>query len=151
MRSRLFDVKSKTLGKYTYKGTYDFASFMESRLDVLIFRANFVESIYKARNYILHRKCKVEGQIRVNHPGFIVKNYQMFSFNAPYDKIIKKNIRDRIKDHDCRIICIPAYLYVNFSCMLAFKMFYPTNDIVTYPFSKKPAALTLFRQIFCRL
>jgi len=122
---------------------------MESRLDVLIFRSNFVESIYKARNYIFHRKCKVEGQAIVNHPGFIVKNYQTYSFNENYAKILKKNLLDRVKNH-C-IICIPAYLYVNFSCMLAFKMFHPTNRMVTFPFSNKPSALTLFRQSFSRL
>jgi ribosomal protein S4 len=138
--------KHKTL---VYHTGHTFASFMESRLDVLILRSNFVDSIYKARNYIFHRKCKVQGQTRVNHPGYLVKNFQLYHFNKNYARIIKKNLRLRIRNK--RIIAIPSYLYVNFSCMLAFKMQEPNTKTITYPFTDKKGALALFRQAYAKL
>jgi ribosomal protein S4 len=132
-----------------YHEAYTFASFMESRLDVLLLRSSFVDSIYKARNYIFHRKCKVQGQTRVNHPGYLVQNFQLYHFTENYTKLIKSNLRQRVRNN--RIICIPAYLYVNFSCLVAFKMQDPNTKTITYPFTTKKSSLALFRQAYLKL
>lgn len=61
------------LNRNLYRNIGTFASLVESRLDVLLFRSNFVDTIYQARQYIFHRKCRVEGHTRITHPAFLVK------------------------------------------------------------------------------
>ena len=45
-----------------------FAYFLESRLDVILYRANFFTSIYSARQFINHKKVLVNGVVE-NKPG----------------------------------------------------------------------------------
>jgi len=43
---------------------FSFAYFLESRLDVLLYRANFFTSIFTARQFVNHKKVFVNGLIQ---------------------------------------------------------------------------------------
>jgi len=134
------------LNRNLYRNIGTFASLVESRLDVLLFRSNFVDTIYQARQYIFHRKCRVEGHTRITHPAFLVKNYQQFGVCKNYAKKLKKSLLTRIRQHS--VICIPSYLHVNFSILIAFKIEDPITNTISYPFAEAPAALANFRRAF---
>jgi len=118
------------LNKYEYHSYNTYASIVESRLDVLLFRSNFVDTIYQARQYIFHRKCKVQGHTRITHPAFLVKNFQSFHLCGNYAKRLRKSLLTRIKQHN--VVCIPSYLHVNFSLLLAFKIEDPITNTISY-------------------
>jgi len=87
-----------------------FAYFLESRLDVVLFRANFFQSIFAARQYINHKKVYVNGML-VDKPGYSLRINDIVSVEKPeyfYESIKKRLTTDKI-------LCnYPSYLYVNY-------------------------------------
>ena len=57
-----------------------FFSLVEHRLDVLLFRSNFVKTMQQARQYINHRHVLVNENV-VTHSGFILKNFDVISLS----------------------------------------------------------------------
>jgi len=49
------------------------ANLLESRLDVIVYRANFASTIFAAKQFVSHGKILVNGK-RVNLCGYLVKN-----------------------------------------------------------------------------
>jgi len=134
------------LTHYQYSIPYrQYTSIIESRLDVLLLRSNFVDSVYKARSYIFNHKCKVSGHTRITHPAFLVKNFQLFGLKDPYTKKLRKSLFTRIKKH--AVVNIPSYLCVNFSLLIAFKFEEPFSYKVAYPFDPQ-LTLAHFRKCF---
>jgi len=135
------------LNHYSHSIPYlKYTSLIESRLDVLLLRSNFVDSVYKARSYIFNHKCKVSGHTRITHPAFLVKNFQLFGLKDQYTKTLRKSLFTRIKKHT--VINIPSYLFVNFSLLVAFKIEDP-GLAVSYPFSEtSTGTVGTFRKIF---
>ena len=132
------NVKNKKIKKLTYGG------IVESRIDVLLVRANFVDSIFKARQMILNRKAIVGlNRQRVINPGFTLKIYQPFSLIVGFMKKLRKNLYLRIKKN--RIINFPSYLYINFRLLYAFKICDPMASLTKYPFG---GSLATFRQSY---
>jgi ribosomal protein S4 len=123
-----------------------YASIIESRIDVLLLRSNFVDSVYKARSYIFKNQCKVFGNAppRVTHPGFLVKTFQLFGLNHSYTKKLRKSLMTRVAKH--AVISIPGYLFINFSLLVAFKFEEPFSSNVTYSFDQR--TLAHFRKCF---
>jgi ribosomal protein S4 len=131
----------------TYSYTHlTYTSIIESRLDVLLLRSNFVDSIYRARSYIFNHKCKVSGHARITHPAFLIKNFQFFGLKDHYTKKLRKSLLTRIKKHT--VINIPSYLFVNFPLLVAFKIENPDIKLVSYPCVEQPNPLRNFRKLF---
>jgi len=131
--------------EYTNRRTY--ASLVESRLDVLLLRCNFVDSIYRARTFVFHHKCKVQGMTRVKHPGMLIKNYQRFMLKNNYAKTIKQNLIKRMFSKRT-FINVPSYIFVNYALMFAFRIENPITRLVSFPFAEQPGALANFRKSF---
>jgi ribosomal protein S4 len=127
-----------TLNHYETAIPYNtYTSIVESRLDVLLLRSSFVDSIYKARSLILNNQCKVLGYNRITRPGFLVKKFQFWGFRNAISNQIKANFLTRLKKHT--IIGVPSYIVIIFSKMIAFKSEDPISSTVKYPFSDKSA------------
>jgi len=147
---RMTTMKKKTfLNPLTHfegirKKTY--TSIIESRLDVLLLRSNFVDSVYKARSYVFNQRCKIQGQTGIKHPAFLIKNFQLFGLKNNYTKKLRKSLFTRIRKH--AVVCIPSYLFVNFSLLVAFKIEDPIAMSLSYPFADKPGTLANFRKMF---
>jgi ribosomal protein S4 len=147
-RSRQLILLNKN-NNFLFHDKQSYATIMESRLDVLLFRTNFVDSIYIARHYIFHRKCKVQEYPRISHPSFLVKNYQRFFLKGTCAKTMRKNLLQRMKKGF--FIAPPAYLYVNYGLMIAFRIEDPVTTRVSFSFTEYPGALAQFRHAFRRL
>jgi ribosomal protein S4 len=110
--------------------TRSFAYFLESRLDVVLYRANFFKSIFAARQYINHKKVFVNG-ILVNKPGYSLKIDDIVSVNQP--DYFYENIKNRLASK--KILCnYPSYLYVNYKLGLIKLIKLPLIKEVPFPF-----------------
>lgn len=137
----------KTTVQHHFPRTY--AAVVESRLDVLLLRSNFVDSIYRARQLIFHRKCRVQGLVRVTNPAVQLHNYQKFTLRSDYAKRAQRDLIKRIKNRESRrFINPPSYLFVNYSLMTAFLIEDPITRLVGFPFSEDYGALASFRKSF---
>lgn len=107
-----------------------FAYFLESRLDVILYRANFFESIYSARQFVNHKKVLVNGFVE-SKPGvkiyvndiISISNYKEFYIDVK-NRLIKKKIMGNY----------PAYLEVNYKLGLVVLTKMPEIKEIPYPF-----------------
>ncbi len=92
-----------------------FLNILESRLDVVLFRAGFFSTVFEARQFILHKNILLNGQL-VNNPGHFLK---------PYDLVkIKKStsVDKKIAEGDFRFNILSqgrkfSHLEVNFNTL----------------------------------
>jgi small subunit ribosomal protein S4 len=123
---RLFkqsSVYTNVLGK-------SFAYFLESRLDVILYRSNFFPSIFAARQYINHKKVYVNGVIS-SKPGmriFLNDIITLVDFQKLYS-LVKK----RLKNNEI-LVNYPAYLEVNYCLGVVVLTKMPVNSEVPFPF-----------------
>lgn len=109
-----------------------FICLLESRLDILLYRGNFFESVFSARQYVLHQGVYVNG-VLVYKPSYMIKlNTFVFlkNINFFYDQIIR-----RIKKEETSLFRnYPEYLEVNYKigCLSIYKN--PEVKEVPFPF-----------------
>jgi small subunit ribosomal protein S4 len=143
-------IRRKTFRRYgrIFPSSYkkkSYTEILESRLDVLLFRSNFVDSVYKARHFILNRKVHVHGYISVNVPGLILQNFQLFCLNDTYTRNLRLSLYTKLRKHT--MINLPSYLFINFALLFAFKIEDPKSGI-SYPFSANYKNIKNFRGLF---
>ena len=126
-----------------------YGSILESRLDVLLLRSNFVDSIYKSRMLIMHHKSFVQGHDKIDHPGILVENFQRFGIRGHYTKVLRNIFY--IKNQKHGIIHFPPHLYINFPMLIAFKLEDPITHRITFPFSEQAGSLAVFRKAYTLL
>lgn len=107
-----------------------FAYFVESRLDVILYRANFFSSVIAAKQYINHGKVYVNG-VLVKKPSFKVsvndiitlKNFESFYID----------LKDRLKNKSL-LVNYPKYLEVNYKLASIILIKLPALEEVPFPF-----------------
>ena len=107
-----------------------FVYFLESRLDVILYRANFFSSIYAARQFINHKKVYINGQI-VNKPGYNVFVNDIITLSNYADLYLK--LQSRLKD-DLILVNYPKYLEVNYKLGSIIFSRLPEHTEVPFPF-----------------
>jgi ribosomal protein S4 len=109
-----------------------FFSLIEHRLDIMLFRSNFAETIKHARQLINHRHIYVNGYF-VSHCGHILKNFDVVSLKNKKKYIIFKNLKKNLKKK--RIAFYPPkYIYTDYSLMISMLIFNPKINQVPFPF-----------------
>lgn len=132
---------------FAHAGYKTYASLIESRLDVLLLRACFVDSIYTSRNLIINHKSWVQNKgNKIKYPGFLINNFQTFGLVKSQTRVLRKALYTKIKKHTT--LTIPAYLFINYPLLLGFKMETPTHLAIGYPFTDTPGAIASFRKSF---
>lgn len=114
-----------------------FPYFLESRLDIVLYRANFFDSVFAARQYINHKKVYVNGLL-VTKPGYKLFIDDIVSVDNP--GLLYKRLGEKIKEGD--LLCnYPNYLEVNYKlgCIILTRM--PSLDDLPYPFFAAPSSL----------
>lgn len=128
--ARKFRRSFKSLSLSTNEVTQSFAYFLESRLDVVLYRSNLFPSIYAARQYITHKKVYVNGKL-VTKPGFRLKvDDIVVCSNA---KLLYRKLKARLLK-DAVLGNYPAYLEVNYKLAAVVLCKLPSNDEVPFPF-----------------
>jgi ribosomal protein S4 len=94
-----------------------FIYFLESRLDVLLFRLNLVSSIREARQKILHGNILVNNKIIKKASYNLVEN-DYLSFKKNFIIILKKKLYFNIKNKNNFLLKFPNYIEYNLNSML---------------------------------
>ena len=136
--ARKFRRSFQSLNLSTNAVTRSFAYFLESRLDVILYRSNLFSSIYAARQYITHKKVFVNGQL-VTKPGFRLKVDDIAVVSKP--ELLYNELKERLK-RDAVLGNYPAYLEVNYKVGAVVLCKLPTNEEVPYPFFMDIESLT---------
>lgn len=107
-----------------------FAYFLESRLDVILYRSNFFHSIYAARQFINHKKVYING-VLVTKPGYklFINDIITLSLSSNYYSTLKKRLDERQI-----LVNVPRYLEVDYQLGSIIFTRMPSNTEVPYPF-----------------
>jgi len=105
---------------------------LESRLDTVIFRANFVPSMYGARQFVNHKHVKVNGQT-VNIPSYRIKVGDVIEVKDKAKQI--PMVLEAVQNQDRNI---PDYLEVDAKKMTAKLARIPNLEDVPYPVIMEP-------------
>jgi len=107
-----------------------FPYFLESRLDVVLYRANFFNSIFTARQFINHKRIFVNGLLETK-PGLKILLNDMISL-PNYQKFYLL-LRKRLKKKKV-LVNYPYYLNVNYKLGIIFMWKLPIIKNIPYPF-----------------
>lgn len=127
---RKFRRSFRLLSLNTNAVSRSFGYFLESRLDVVLYRSNLFESIYAARQYISHNKVFVNGLI-VNKPSYRLKVEDIV--NVSDSKLLYNKLKDRLKNNSV-LGNYPSYLEVNYKLGVVILAQFPENEAVPFPF-----------------
>lgn len=119
----------------------------ESRLDALLLRSCFVDSVYRARSLIAANKIKVVGIARATHPGVSLNLYQIFSLRGKEMAIFNHKLRIKIAKFK-QFLMIPSYLFFDVFKMRCFLIEAPLTHLVGYHFAEDLGALGYFRKSY---
>lgn len=129
-----FTLASKSKGDVSE----NFVALLESRLDTVVYRANFVATVFAARQFVNHKHVTVNGKV-VNIPSYRVKVGDVVQVR---EKSRKLNIV--IESQQKMERDMPNYLQLdkdNFSVKFAEK---PAFAEVPYPIEMQPHFITEF-------
>lgn len=87
-RQKKKNFKSKVLARTEFY----FLDFMEKRLENILHRSFFTQSVKNARQLILHGHVFVNNQI-IKHGSYILKENDIIEINSKFHKFIRSNIK----------------------------------------------------------
>lgn len=129
----------QNIAKYHNKKIYKkllaldaFFSLIEHRLDVMLYRSNFAETIQQSRHFIKHNHVSVNGKI-VSHSNHILKNFNIVSLNSALALKQFKKIKYNLKRKRVSLFP-PKYIYCDYSLMKALLILNPKVSQVPFPF-----------------
>lgn len=129
-----FELASSTKGDVSE----NFINLLESRLDAVVYRANFVPTVFAARQFVNHKHVTVNGKV-VNIPSYRLKVGDVVQVREKSRKlnIVIESLQKMERD-------VPSYLQLdkdNFSIKLTTK---PTFNEVPYACEMEPHLVTEF-------
>eukprot|EP01113_Clastostelium_recurvatum_P015041 TRINITY_DN182_c0_g1_i4.p3 TRINITY_DN182_c0_g1~~TRINITY_DN182_c0_g1_i4.p3 ORF type:complete len:373 (-),score=-13.90 TRINITY_DN182_c0_g1_i4:7299-8417(-) len=130
---------NKALLKYSSKNTLKkrlalnaFFSLVEHRLDVLLFRSNFVSTMLQARQWINHRHILVNEKT-ITHAGYMLKNFDIISISASMERFSRLKIISNLNKKRITLYP-PKYVYVDYRLMRSALISNPLVSQVPFPF-----------------
>jgi len=110
----------------------NFLSKIEHRLDVILYRSNFVRSIYHARHLIKYKKIYINDKL-ISFSNYQVNNYDLIKVNSNLEFNIIKYLKNKLKNKKI-LSYSPNYLYINYKLMLISIIKDPVYNIIPFPF-----------------
>jgi small subunit ribosomal protein S4 len=116
----------------------NFIKSLEKRLDMVLLRSGFINSIYEARQFINHKQVLVNGRIAAI-PGYEIKVGDIVGFKEGSKKqelvnrLKERILGNKIKRH-VRATG-PKYLETNYALFLTTLIYEPRLEEIKYPFT----------------
>jgi|TARA_B110000093_G_C12955313_1_gene404674 small subunit ribosomal protein S4 len=110
-----------------------FISFLEGRLDVVLFRSSFCSSLYKARQMINHGNVIVNG-LKVKDPGTqlfqldVIELKKSFIIESSENNLILKGIKDNFSSR-----FLPPHLEIDYKSLSIIFLWDPNYKDTYYP------------------
>ena len=129
-----FELASKTKGDVSE----NFIGMLESRLDAVVYRANFVPSVFAARQFVNHKHVTVNGKT-VNIPSYRLKIGDIVQVREKSRDltIVLESLQKKERD-------IPVYLDLNIDDKSIKLVSKPLFADVPYPVEMQPHLITEF-------
>ncbi len=129
-----FTLASKSKGDVSE----NFISLLESRLDTVVYRANFVPTVFAARQFVNHKHVTVNGKT-VNIPSYKVKIGDVVQVREKSRKltIVLEAIQKMERD-------IPSYMQLEKETLSAKLTTKPSFAEVPYAIEMQPSLITEF-------
>jgi ribosomal protein S4 len=117
---------------------------LESRIDTVLFRSNFVVSIFEARHWIAHNRVIVNKQL-INKKSYTLKLHEQLSL-TPYwkKKVFFRTLNDIFFEHYWQL---PVYLEINyksFNILFLYDMIKPKELYYNFQFTGKDVNSVLY-------
>ena len=100
--------KNKIIIKKQIKKNLFFLSLIEKRLDMILYRAHFINSVRNAQQLIQHKHIKINN-ITITDPSYILKKGDLIEINVKIQPLIYRNIT---QSHLWPLS--PKYLQINY-------------------------------------
>lgn len=109
-----------------------FLSILEHRLDMFLYRCNFVKSIFHARHLILHNKVIVNLKT-VSFCSYQLRKFDVVSLNYNVIFFMKSELKKKLS---VKLVLsyFPRYLLVSYKLMCGFFIKNPTLNSIPFPF-----------------
>jgi small subunit ribosomal protein S4 len=115
----------------------NFLKLLETRLDFLIYRMNFIDTSSEGRFLINHGNFLINGK-QAFFPSQRIKNFQILSVlnkDIFYDKMLNKILNFKF------FINLPIFLEINYRILSGVLVFFPKIEKLPYPSKMKPYVL----------
>lgn len=92
--------------------------FFESRLDSVLCRSKFADSLGNAKQLILHKHIKVNNKIEKSR-SYILKQGDLITLNSKSTSIVKNNLKKQFQERPDSIMwpIPPSYLNINYNTL----------------------------------
>jgi small subunit ribosomal protein S4 len=123
LKSNLYDLKAK----------HSLIAILESRLDVCLYRLNFVKSLYEARQLISHKHVVVNGST-ITSKGYNLSPGDIIHVEKnPAEYLLKENTHQQQINKTFNDVIV-NHMQADFRTMSAIFLEYPKVDEVFFPF-----------------
>lgn len=134
LSSREYNKTKKEALKLQGKIGNNFMSFLEKRLDTVVYRMNICSTFRSTKQLILHKKVFVNNKL-VNIPSFLLKPGDIVSISPLNQKIfatISENSLKNFKENRiCKTKCL--HLEINYKTLQAVFLYPPQQLTNSYP------------------
>lgn len=103
---------------------------LESRLDLILYRMGFAESLFKAHQLINHGFIFVNG-IKTYSKSFNVKKGDLIEINPEYWDLVFKEVHSRFKNNSI-FMPAPKYLEINYRLLIGILLENPISSDLHY-------------------
>jgi ribosomal protein S4 len=102
------------INKCYNKNSFFFLSFLEKRLDVILYRTPFLNSIRSSQQLICHGKVYINGK-KITINSYLIKKGDLIEFHSSFHNNLLKNINF----YPSKLI-VPQYLEINYKTLQFF-------------------------------
>lgn len=103
---------------------------LETRLDVILVRAQFCSTLFTARQFITHGKICVNSKT-VNYPAFCVSNGDIIAISPKYREHLKTIIKHNLS-HNRILYTKPSHLEINYKICCIVLLYEPSQ--IQFPY-----------------
>lgn len=111
---------------------------LEHRLDIIIYRLNWVNSIFQAKQFIKHGNILVNG-VKITHSKYLIQPGDVIQVKlTSIPQVIKRlnSVLNNINKYG--ILDYPAYFEVNYKIMSAIMLYTPSLEEIPFPIKLNP-------------
>lgn len=120
---------------------------LEHRLDIIVYRLNWVNSISQSKQFIQHGNILVNG-VKVTYGKFLVQPGDIIQVKASsIPRVITSlsNVLDNVNRYG--VLDAPAYFEVNYKVMSAIMLYTPSLEEVPFPIKLNPYTIKQLSKI----
>lgn len=117
--------------------------YLETRLDIFLVRVRWVNSIFEAKQFILHGHILVNGRV-ITYCNYTLKNGDIVQVNQVKIPFIVDKLLTNLKNSKELFLTVPKYIHVNYNIMSAILLKLPTVRHIPYLVKLNPLNIKNF-------